>query len=315
MISIIICSRFKEKADLLAQNIAATINLQHEIIIVDNNDNRYSIFEAYNRGVGLSKYPYLCFVHEDVLFHSINWGEMIVNHLKLPQVGICGLAGRDFVTRIPASWKVKLPAVNIIQSYPGSAKHSKKRFVPKNFQSSRRNVVILDGVLLCMKKEIFGKLKFDEELKGFHGYDLDICLQAVVLGLKNYVIYDVELEHFSKGNPDAFYYRNLIKIYKKWENHLPVMGENTPESITASIHRIETKGLSKLLKKLVRRKFSSSEIIDEIGYFTRMLNLKNENFILKTLHAEVIAVKFLFYIIFNLPAYGKSAMYKLLKIK
>lgn len=315
MISIIICSRHNEKADLLAQNIASTIHLQYEIIIVDNHDNRYSIFEAYNRGVELSRYPYLCFVHEDVSFHSINWGEMIVNHLKLPEVGVCGLAGRDFVTRIPASWKVKLPAVNIIQSYPGSAKRSKKRFIPKNFKSTRRNVVILDGVLLCMRKDIFGKLKFDEEFKGFHGYDFDICLQAVSLGLKNYVIYDLELEHFSKGNPDAFYYRNLIKVYKKWENHLPVTGGNTPESIAASVRRIETNGLAKLMRKMVRRKFSTEEIIDEIGYFTRMLKLKNENFRLKTLPAEVFVVKFLFFIIFNLPAYGKSAIHKLLKIK
>lgn len=300
---------------MLAQNIAATIHLQHEIIIVDNHDNRYSIFEAYNRGVGMSNFPYLCFVHEDVSFHSINWGEMIVNHLQLPEVGVCGLAGRDFVTRIPASWKVKLPAVNIIQSYPDSAKRSKKRFVPKNFKSLRRNVIILDGVLLCMRKEIFEKLKFDEEFKGFHGYDFDICLQAVSLGLKNYVIYDVELEHFSKGNPDAFYYRNLIKVYKKWEDHLPVLGENTPKTITASVGGIEVKGLSKLLRKLVRRKFSTREIVDEIGYFTRMLSLKNESFRLKTLPAEVIVVKFLFFIIFNVPAYGKSAISKLLQLK
>ena len=306
MISIIICSRYKEKAEKLAQNIAATINLQHELIIIDNHNNKYSIFEAYNQGVERSIYPNLCFVHEDVLFHSSSWGEKIVRHLKLPNVGVCGLAGRDFVTRIPASWKVKLPSVNIIQSYPTVVKRSKKRFAPKDFKLERRNVVLLDGVLLCMKKSIFDKLKFDENFKGFHGYDFDICLQAITNGFENYVIYDIELEHFSKGNPDAFYYRNLIKVFKKWENHLPLFGLNASEYDVSKASQIETKGLSRLLHKLVRRKFGTKEIVNEISYFTQLLDYKNKQFQLKTILPKVIVMKFVYFFVFALPKWGKA---------
>jgi len=151
-------------------------------------------------------------------FHSKNWGEKIIKHLQQPNVGICGLAGRDFVPRVPASWKVNLPSVNIIQSDKTGKKHSKTRFKPKGFKLERRPVILLDGVLLCMKRELMDRIKFDEKLNGFHGYDFDICIQSTVQGYENYVMYDIVLEHFSRGNPDASYYRNLINIFKSGIN-------------------------------------------------------------------------------------------------
>ena len=180
MISLVICSTHKKISEALVNNITESIGVQHEIVYIDNYDNRHSIFSAYNEGVARCKYPYVCFIHEDVFFHSRNWGKKIINHLQIPNVGICGLAGRDFVTRVPASWKVKLPSVNIIQSDHSGRKSSKKRLNPPQYKLERRNVVLLDGVMLCMKKEIFNTIRFDDQLEGFHGYDFDICIQAAV---------------------------------------------------------------------------------------------------------------------------------------
>jgi hypothetical protein len=99
MISLVICSAHKKISEALVNNITESIGVQHEIVYIDNHDNRHSIFSAYNEGVARCKYPYICFIHEDVFFHSHNWGGKLINHLQTPNVGICGLAGRDFTIK------------------------------------------------------------------------------------------------------------------------------------------------------------------------------------------------------------------------
>lgn len=75
MISIIICSKYSKINCELEQNIENTIgNMPFEIITINNSQNSYSIYQAYNKGIKEAKYPYLCFMHEDILFHTVNWG-------------------------------------------------------------------------------------------------------------------------------------------------------------------------------------------------------------------------------------------------
>lgn len=104
MISIIICSKKNTITTTLQENIQETVGIDYELIIIDNSKNSYSIFEAYNKGSSLAKFPFLCFVHEDVLFHTKNWGKLAINHLKVPNTGIIGMAGSQYLLNIPSSW-------------------------------------------------------------------------------------------------------------------------------------------------------------------------------------------------------------------
>ena len=81
MISIIICNRKKVLDPKLENNIKSTIGIEYEIINIDNSDNRYNIFQAYNKGIQKSKYPYICFMHDDILYHTVNWGKNIIDYL------------------------------------------------------------------------------------------------------------------------------------------------------------------------------------------------------------------------------------------
>ena len=75
LISIIVCARDKKIAPSLSKNINSTIgDVDYEIVWIDNSSKQYSIFEAYNLGEQRSSGEYLCFMHEDILFHSNNWG-------------------------------------------------------------------------------------------------------------------------------------------------------------------------------------------------------------------------------------------------
>ena len=93
MISIIVCSKFPTLSKELLDNISQTVGTDYEIVSIDNSQAKYSIFEAYNEGVARSKGEYLCFMHEDVVLRSSNWGNTVERVLSHKDVGAIGVAG------------------------------------------------------------------------------------------------------------------------------------------------------------------------------------------------------------------------------
>ena len=93
MITFIICSIAPERAHALEQNIQRTIGeTPYEIIIFDNRQTNYSIAKAYNLCASKARYAYLCFLHEDIAFHSRNWGKDIIHQLSSDNCGIIGFS-------------------------------------------------------------------------------------------------------------------------------------------------------------------------------------------------------------------------------
>jgi len=296
MLSIIVCSRNKTLSKQFTENIKITVGVDYEIVSIDNSENKYSIFSAYNLGISKSKFPYLCFVHEDVLFHTSDWGKKVISHLQDMKTGIVGVAGGDLVTRIPASWANMISqGHNIILTNTARKKPSEIILSPKNFNLSRRSSITLDGLFLCMRRDLTTKIHFDENLKGFHGYDYDISLQSIMAGYTNYVIYDIKLEHFSGGKTSMLYFRNLISIFKKWENNLPIIGDNITLEERLKIPEIEKKKLYQLTKKMVRKGFGIEEIKTEVTYYADMISFKKA--------CRFLSVRIFFIRLFNCPKY------------
>jgi hypothetical protein len=73
---------------------------------------------------------------------------------------------------------------------------------------------------LAIKKENYTHIRFNEELKGFHGYDLDFSLR-VAKKFQNYVIDDILIQHFSQGNRDKKWLDANIKIKEKIGSNFP----------------------------------------------------------------------------------------------
>lgn len=271
MISIIICSTKENISDTFLENINQTIGIDYEIIIIDNSKNEYSIFSAYNKGVSLSKFPCLCFIHQDVLFKTQDWGINVIEHLKDKQTGLIGVAGGKIMTRIPAHWwALGHGCKHLIQQYNNKKKSGLERTHP--FDSNRQAVILLDGVFLGVRKELFSEIKFDEHLSGFHGYDQDISVQSVMAGYTNYFITDILLEHLSEGNVNANYYKNLLSIYRKWNQSLPLFSSEIPDNVKDNIEKTEIKLLSQLVRRLAQHGFATSEIIKERNFYLSIIN-------------------------------------------
>ncbi len=298
MISIIICSTKPDISVILKENINDTIGVDYELIVIDNSTNLESIFSAYNKGVEQSKFSFLCFIHEDILFRTKDWGKNIIAHLNEKNTGIIGVSGGKIMTKVPASWWLAGPGCkNIIQHYKNKTTLLE---VSENCSGIRQPAIVLDGVFLSLRRELFNQIRFDAELSGFHGYDHDICVQSIVAGFNNYVVFDMLIEHFSEGSMNAQYYTNLIKIHKKWQNYLPLFSIDTPGEAKKNINNTELKLLGKFIRRMVRTGFTTEEIILNTKFFIdRLANKKAKErlkFIYFTIFIErlIKAPKYLF---------------------
>jgi hypothetical protein len=145
--------------------------------------------------------------------------------------------------------------------------------------------------MICSKRETFDKIRFDENIGKFHGYDYDIAIQSIIAGYYNYVMYDITMEHYSKGNMDETYFRTMIKVYKKWENNLPVFEHNISGIEQKVLQpKFEKRSLNKLLKKLVRAKLKTAEIVEIFTYYTKKTGSKLSILLLIALRIRILII-------------------------
>lgn len=292
MLSIIVCSRTSTLSESFSSNIDKTVGVQYELICIDNSLNTHSIAQAYNKGISLSNYQYLCFVHEDVYFNSQNWGQNLIVHLNLPKAGIVGLAGGDAALRVLYDYAALHPSANITQVDKKGIVEDDYILAPDNYSKPIRSVLLLDGVFLCAKRDVFEKIKFDETLSDFHGYDYDISLQSIVAGYYNYVMYDISVDHYSRGNFNAVFYKSLIEVFHKWDKHLPIFEHSISEKEQKRLVPIyEKKAIRKLLKRLVRARVKTKDIIEIYTFYTKITGSKKDLFSLNFLRSRIYYVR------------------------
>ena len=226
MISIIICSRKHDVSGELKHNILDTIGTEYELIVVDNSHNNYSIFSAYNEGLRIAKGDILCFMHEDVFFHTANWGEKLEQYfLKYPNAGMVGVAGTHYLPKMPAAWwDTEIRSGHLLQGSIIDGKYVVTEDMWQDCKNNPTQVVSVDGLWMSFQKNVFDFINWDETLfKGFHGYDTDISLQVWKSGYEVHIIWDILIEHKSSGLATIDFYKCLGVLYEKWSNVLPVI--------------------------------------------------------------------------------------------
>ena len=225
MISIVICSRKKLISKKLEQNIGETIGCDFEMIVIDNSENQYSIFQAYNEGLRKSQFSIACFIHEDILFHTYNWSDVIFKTFNDSGIKLLGVAGSRIKSEVPSGWweqpKESL-VINIIQHRSdGNIEHLNKGF---KAEQNLEKVSVLDGVFLVLKKDI--EVRFNEKLSGFHNYDLSICIDLLKAGHQIGVTRKILIEHFSNGRIDNSWVNSSHEFHEEYKKSLPVSINN-----------------------------------------------------------------------------------------
>jgi hypothetical protein len=163
---------------------------------------------AYNCAIDKAKSDLLVFVHQDVYLPR-GWLASLLRALNLlstfdPNWGVLGVYG------VNKSW----------DDGAGFLYCAANGRLGNDF-AGVREVRCLDELILIMRKS--SKLRFDEQLRGFHMYGTDICLEARRRGMKSYAI-----SAFCIHNTNGYrmlpldFWRGYLFLRKKWRSQLPI---------------------------------------------------------------------------------------------
>ena len=223
-ISIIICSRNKCLPHNVRNNIHATVGVEYELIVIDNSLRNKTIFQAYNDGVSKSSGDILVFMHDDVIFRSNNWGGVCMEHFqKDEKLGVIGIYGGHYLSKyVSHVGDSGFDSKNYYQWINGNLHHyfSCSSVFDKNGEIE---CVAVDGIFIAMRREVAKLVAFDETYKGFHLYDMDICMQTWNVGYEVKVVNDIIIEHKNTPNINKTFLDNNWLFYKKWEKNIPMI--------------------------------------------------------------------------------------------
>lgn len=201
MLSVIICSVNPELLGQVSENISETIGTEYELLVADNRQAKKGICRVYNELAAGARFPYLIFLHEDVLFRNKNWGQDILRIFEEnPQAGLIGLAGASYKSRMLSGWytgDAEYDAYHIIHQEEHKIIEMRSR---PHGEASLSEAVVIDGVFIASTRANWQKIRFNEEkLKGFHFYDLDFSLRSHLDGQKVLVYLNLPLIHLTQG--------------------------------------------------------------------------------------------------------------------
>ncbi len=221
MLSIIICSRNQKISNRLIKNIEKSVGCKYELIIVDNSENKYSIFEAYNLGIKKSNYEYLCMIHDDIHFVTIGWGNVVSQIFDDDdKIGLIGVAGAKVKSKMPSAWWDNFEGQNVIHIIQHK-KGQEKEIHNYGFDKEQHvNVVVIDGVFMAMRKD--KRIFFNTKMTGYHTYDLNISFEFKKYGYNIIVTNKILLEHFSSGVIDKNWIHASYKIHNLYRKNLPL---------------------------------------------------------------------------------------------
>lgn len=163
----------------------------------NKNKNEFDGFSGLNEALRSSNAEYIIYCHQDILFNYDDYNKLINCIEKLntidPLWAVAGNAGKTENGHL----KIKI-------TDPNGLEQTKGPFPSK--------VISLDENFLIINNRY--NVSSSYSMWGFHLYGIDLCTNAINLGLTCYVI-DFHLLHKSAGSIDNAFYmsrKNMISI-------------------------------------------------------------------------------------------------------
>ena len=254
MISIIVCSIKPDLVQELARNVASTIGVPYEFLAYDNRETGKGICAVYNECAEKAKYDILFFIHEDVLFHTRDWGSVLAKKLAEPDCGVIGFAGGTTKYPYPYGWQSIRCFTR--KNYIRGEQKGRKASLRKSGNSTGYDAVVtLDGMALCVRKDVWSKISFDDvTFRGFHSYDTDFTTAVFSGGYKNYVCNEILFEHLSQGSFSKEWYDSVKLYLAKWQDKLPLFVKGSCQGlgcIERNRKKVEAFAIMQLIKNRI----------------------------------------------------------------
>ncbi len=257
MISIIISTYQPVYLKAIKDNISYSIGVPYEIIAIENK-GAMGICKAYNIGASKAKYPYLCFMHEDIEFITKNWGTDLINlFTNNNDIGLAGFAGSKYKSKFVTGWATGSNDFDRTHLYQKIANGSIIDITNNPNSEYYAEVVTLDGVCLFTTKNHWLQNKFNEDLLGFHFYDLDFSLKTIEQNKKVVVIYFIDIIHFSLGKFNDVWLNEAFKFHNNQKT------QNIIKSIDVS-------GINKEILKQIKFYWFYRFKSEDISFFNKL---------------------------------------------
>lgn len=189
-------------------------------VIIYENDGVSTLPEIYNIGLEESKNDIIVFMHDDLILETPNITPKVVKLFEQnPEYGIIGLAGTDNL--MSGMWWQDRESMYGVVGHEHEGKRHVNHYSKQSFGEKPKEVVIVDGLFMMIHRGRI-KHKFNEEFKGFHFYDLPICVDNHLDGVKVGVTTKIMVTHKSIGMTNKQWEKNKLFFEALYEKHFPL---------------------------------------------------------------------------------------------
>jgi len=222
VISVVISTRKRDEK--YVEHIRKVLSHPKSEILIYENEDKYSLAEVYNKGLKESKNDIVLFIHDDLIIDVQNITPKIVKLFdKNPNFGIIGIAGTDKLTT-GRWWEDRTTMYGKVAHIQDKKRHV-NTYSKQTFSDTLKEVVVVDGVFIMIHKKRI-KHTFNEEFKGFHFYDLPICVENFLDGVKIGVTTKFNITHKSIGEVDKKWEKNKYLFEALYEKNFPLSVTN-----------------------------------------------------------------------------------------
>jgi glycosyltransferase involved in cell wall biosynthesis len=189
-----------------------------QILIYENDGIPLS--KIYNEGLQNSTSNVVVFMHDDIIIETNNLTPKINKLFDTnPEYGIIGVAGTDNLTS--GRWWDNRDNMFGVVGHEHEGKRHVNHYSKEQYVDRLKEVVIVDGLFMMVHKDRI-KHNFNEEFRGFHFYDLPICVENHMDGIKIGLTTKIRLTHKSVGMTNKDWERNKLLFEALYEKKLPL---------------------------------------------------------------------------------------------
>lgn len=190
-----------------------------EIIVYENNGEK-SLPQIYNQGLNESTNDIVVFMHDDLILETTNITPKIIKLFdKHLDYGIIGLAGTDNL--LSGMWWQDRTSMYGVVGHEHEGKRHVNHYSKGDYSEKLKEVVVIDGLFMMIHKGRI-KHKFNEQFEGFHFYDLPICLENHLDGVKVGVTTKIRVTHKSIGMVNKKWEKNKLLFEALYESNFPL---------------------------------------------------------------------------------------------
>ena len=160
------------------KHIKETCGIRNVEVLSYENPNGESLTKIYNKVLKEAKNDIILFCHDDIIFNTKKWGKKLIKHFTESDFGILGLAGTRKLPETGRWWddlNQSLSNMVGIVNHSNQGKTWESKY-SRPFYNNIIPVVMLDGLFFAVDRTKLSQT-FNEDVVGFHFYDVDFTFQ------------------------------------------------------------------------------------------------------------------------------------------